>query len=320
MILVTGATGFLGAELVLQLTASGQKVRALKRETSKIPAILAKNPLIEWALADLNEPETLADAFEDVSQVYHCAAFISFEPKDKKKLFKINIQGTSNLVNLCLENKTRLVHVSSVAALGNGKKGQDITENDYWKFDESAHNYAISKHEGEMEVWRGIAEGLNAVVVNPSIILGKNAGFEGSGAIFKLVKDGLKFYTDGAGGFVDVEDVAKAMVLLMNKKISGERFILSAENIHYKDLFAIIAKNFNLKAPGIEAKPWMLAVAWRTAKLVSFFTGKAPSLTKDTAKSSFSLSYYSNQKIKSAIYLSFKPLKASIEQICAALQ
>lgn len=321
MILVTGATGFLGAELVLQLTASGQKVRALKRETSKTPAFLAKNPLIEWALADLNEPETLAEAFEDISQVYHCAAFISFDSKDKKKLFKVNIEGASNLVNLCLENKTRLVHVSSVAALGNGKKGQDITENDYLKFDRSAYNYAISKYEGEMEVWRGIAEGLNAVIVNPSIIIGKNAGFEGSGAIFKLVKDGLKFYTGGACGFVDVEDVAKAMVLLMNnKKISGERFTLSAENIHYKDLFAIIAKNFNLKAPGIEAKPWMLAIAWRAAKLVSFFTGKAPSLTKDAAKSSFNLSYYSNQKIKSAISLSFKPLKVSIEQICAALQ
>jgi len=320
MILVTGATGFLGTELIKQLTAQNLKVRALKRSTSTIPQLLDNNTLVEWFVADINEPETLADAFENITQVYHCAAFISFDPKDKAKLLKINIEGTSNIVNLCVEHQARLVHVSSIAALGNAKKGEQITEKDFWEYDAHVHAYAISKYEGEMEVWRGIAEGLDAVIVNPAVIIGKNAGFTGSGAIFKLVKDGLKFYTDGATGIVDVEDVAKSMIALMNSEISGERYTLSADNLNYKDFFAEIAKGFQIKAPATEARPWMLGIAWRAAKLASLFTGKAPALTRDAARSSFNLSYYSNAKIKNAIHINFKPLKESILEVCQALK
>lgn len=319
MILVTGATGFLGAELIHQLTAQHLKVRALKRNTSVIPNLIKDNPLIEWFIADINEPETLADAFESVTHVYHCAAFISFDPRDKAKLLKINIEGTSNVVNLCLDNNIRLVHVSSIAALGNAKKGELITEKDYWQYDPNVHTYAISKYEGEMEVWRGIAEGLEAVIVNPAVIIGKNAGSEGSGAIFKLVKEGLKFYTDGATGIVDVVDVAKCMILLMNSESTGERYTISSDNLNYKTFFEEIAKGFGLKPPAIEAKPWMLGIAWRAVKLASLFTGKAPALTKDSARSSFNLSYYSNEKIKTTININFKPLTESIREVCTAL-
>lgn len=320
MILITGATGFLGSELVHQLTAQNNKVRALKRNNSKIPDLLKNNLLIEWFVADINEPEDLSDAFENVTQVYHCAAFISFDPKDKGKLLKINIEGTSNVVNLCLEHNARLVHVSSIAALGDAKKGAQITEKDFWEYSANVHSYAISKYEGEMEVWRSIAEGLNAVIVNPAVIIGKNAGFTGSGAIFKLVKDGLKFYTNGATGIVDVEDVAKAMILLMNSEINEERFTLSADNLHYKEFFTQIANGFGIKPPSSEAQPWMLGIAWRAAKLASIVTGKAPALTKDAAKSSFNLSYYSNDKIKKAIKIDFKPLEKSILEVCQALK
>ncbi|MFA6275156.1 MAG: NAD-dependent epimerase/dehydratase family protein [Pedobacter sp.] len=320
MILVTGATGFLGAELITQLTAQNLKVRALKRTTSIIPDLLKENKLVEWFVADINEPESLADAFENVTQVYHCAAFISFDPKDKAKLLKINIEGTSNIVNLCAEHQARLVHVSSIAALGNAKKGEQITEKDFWEYDSKVHAYAISKYEGEMEVWRGVAEGLDAVIVNPAVIIGKNAGFEGSGAIFKLVKDGLKFYTDGATGIVDVEDVAKAMILLMNSDITAERYTLSADNLNYKDFFTEIATGFGIRAPKMEAKPWMLGIAWRAAKLASLFTQKAPALTRDAARSSFNLSYYNNAKVKNAININFKPLKESILEVCQALK
>ncbi len=319
MILVTGATGFLGAELIHQLTAQNNRVRALKRSSSVIPDLIKENSLIDWFVADINDSETLADAFESVTQVYHCAAFISFNPKDKTKLLKINIEGTSNIVNLCVENNVRLLHVSSIAALGNAKKGELITEKDYWEYDPHVHAYAISKYEGEMEVWRGIAEGLDAVIVNPAVIIGKNAGFDGSGAIFKLVKNGLKFYTDGATGIVDVTDVAKCMILLMNSESSAERYTLSAENLNYKDFFAEIAKGFAIKAPAIEAKPWMLGIAWRAAKLASIFTREAPALTKDSARSSFNLSYYSNEKIKTTININFKPLTESIREVCIAL-
>lgn len=320
MILVTGATGFLGAELIHQLTTQNIKVRALKRNTSVIPKLIRENPLVEWFVADINDSETLAEAFDSITQVYHCAAFISFNPKDKNKLLKINIEGTSNIVNLCLENNIRLLHVSSIAALGNAKRGELITEKDYWEYDPHVHSYAISKYEGEMEVWRGIAEGLDAVIVNPAVIIGKNAGFEGSGAIFKLVKEGLKFYTNGATGIVDVVDVAKCMILLMNSEINGERYTLSAENLNYKHFFEEIAKGFGLKAPSIEAKPWMLGIAWRAAYIASFFTRKAPVLTSDSARSSFNLSYYSNEKIKTAININFKPLTESIREVCEALK
>lgn len=320
MILVTGATGFLGAELVKQLTDSNIAVRAIKRASSTIPALLQNNPLLTWHLADVNETESLADAFEGVTHVYHCAATVSFDPKDKAQLVKINIEGTANIVNLCMENHVRLLHVSSIAALGIAKEGQLITEKHFWEYDPKAHNYAISKYEGEMEVWRGIAEGLDAVIVNPAVIIGKNAGYNGSGAIFKLVKDGLKFYTNGATGIVDVEDVAKAMILLMDSEITAERFTLSADNLHYKDFFAQIAQGFGIKAPSIEAKPWMLGIAWRAAKLASVFTGKAPDLTKDAARSSFNLSYYSNKKIKDTLNFQFKPLYQSIAEVCNALK
>jgi dihydroflavonol-4-reductase len=319
MILVTGGTGFLGSELIKQLSDAGHSLRALKRINSIIPSLLKNLSNVEWFEADINEPETLEEAFVGVNQVYHCAAFVSFNPSDKKKLFHINIDGTSNIVNLCLDYGCRLVHVSSVAALGDAKKGAKITEKDYWEGNTKTHSYGISKYEGEMEVWRGVAEGLGAVIVNPSVIIGKNAGFNGSGAIFKLVKDGFKFYTDGATGLVDVEDVAKAMILLMSTNISAERFIISSEDYHYKDFFATIASGFNVKAPSMEAKPWMLGLTWRALKFISIFTGKQPSITKDAAKSSLTLSYYNNSKIIKATGINFKPVATTINEITQSL-
>ena len=320
MILVTGATGFLGAELIHQLTASGLKLRALKRASSVIPDLLQHNTQIDWVIADINDQASLEEAFENIDQVYHCAAMVSFDPKDKAKLLKINIEGTSNVVNLCQEFGIRLLHVSSVAALGNAKKGELITEKDFWEYDAKAHSYAISKYEAEMEVWRGIAEGLDAVIVNPSVIIGAAAGVKGSGAIFKLVKDGLSFYTKGATGLVDVEDVAASMIALMNSKESAARFTISAENYHYEHFFAEIARGLGVKAPAKEAKPWMLGIAWRAAKLASVFTGKAPALTSDAARSSLNESLYSNEKIKHTINITFKPMKQSISEICKALR
>lgn len=316
MILVTGATGFLGAELIHQLTSQGIKLRALKRRHAIIPDLIRDNDQIEWIIADINDFSDLEDAFEDVDKVYHCAALVSFNPKDKSKLLRVNIEGTSNIVNLCAAFGARLLHVSSVAALGNAKKGALITENDLWEYDAKAHSYAISKYEGEMEVWRGIAEGLDAVIVNPSVIIGAGAGFSGSGAIFKLVKDGLAFYTQGATGIVDVSDVAKSMIALMNSTETAERFILSAENYHYQQLFEEIAAGYGVKAPAREAKPWMLSIAWRAAKLASLFTRKPAALTRDAAKSSLNESLYSNEKIKKTIGITFKPLTQSIQEIC----
>jgi nucleoside-diphosphate-sugar epimerase len=319
MILITGATGFLGAELTFQHITKGFKVRALKREGSIVPARLANSPLIEWHNADINDLATLEDAFEDVTQVYHCAALVSFNAGDKFKMIRVNIEGTSNVVNLCVQYRARLLHVSSVAALGEPKKGAQITEDDYWEYNAHVHAYAISKYEGEMEVWRGLAEGLDAVIVNPSVIIGESSGAQGTGAIFKLIQNGLSYYTKGATGFVDVADVAKSMQALMDSGITGERFTISAENLHYQDFFSRIATQFGMKPPVKEAKPWMMALAWRAAKAKSLFTGKPASLTRDAAKSSLNESFYSNEKIKSTIDIEFKPLNQSISEVCQAL-
>lgn len=320
MIVVTGATGFLGSELVRQLLDSGKPVRALKRETSVIPEIL-KGRAIEWVDADILNYFSLEDAFEGAHVVYHCAAFISFDPADKKKLQKINVEGTANVVNVCLQKGIRkLVHVSSVAAIGEPKPGNPATENDHWKFDNRQHDYSVSKYESEMEVWRSIAEGLNAVIVNPSLIIGKNAGNKGSGQLFETVSKGLKFYTRGSCGLVDVEDVAKSMIGLMESDISAERFLINAENWSYNRLFTETARQLGIKPPATEAKPWMMAIAWRAAGLVSLLTGKHFSLTKNTARSALKKHEYVNEKIKSAIGIEFKPIKQTIHEICETLK
>ena len=321
MILVTGATGFLGSEVAKQLAEQGNIIRCTKRAASRIPAFLSpyqKN--IEWVEADLLDIFALESALEGITQVYNCAAWVSLRQADKEPMIHTNVTGTANLVDLCRQSEIRMVHVSSVAAVGDAKPGELITENHHLDQSTETDGYAISKLESEMEVWRGIAEGLNAVIVNPSIIIGPNAGTEGSGALFKTVRNGLKFYTLGTSGFVDVEDVAKCMIALMNSKISGERFIISAENYDYKSLTAKIADGFGMKAPSTLAKPWMMELAWRLASFAGAVTQKAPSIDKVSARTASLTKKFDNSKIKKATGIEFKPLKTSIRAVCEALK
>ena len=322
MILVTGATGFLGSELVKQLLAKGERVRALKRSTSKIPQILEKELSLQWFDADILDYFALEQAFEGISQVYHSAALLSFAAEDKKKQLRINKEGTSYIVNLCLEKGVdKLVHVSSVAALGESKNGAPVDEKTQWEFDGSQQGYSISKYESEMEVWRGIAEGLNAVIVNPSIIIGKNSGKDGSGQIFETVRKGIRFYTSGSNGFVDVEDVARAMILLMESDLSAERFLINAENWSLKDIFNEAARCFDVPRPSVEAQPWMMELAWRGAGILSLLNGKRYGLTKDTARNAFKKTSYSNQKFLTQFpNFELKPIKTSIKEVCNALK
>lgn len=322
MLLVTGATGFLGAELVKQLTDQGFPVRALKRQSSVIPGQLLGISAIEWVDADIVDYFALEQAFEGVSKVYHCAALLSFAAEDKKLQLKINQEGTYHIVNLCKDkNVEKLLHVSSVAALGDAKPEVAVTEKDKWMFDGTQQGYSISKYESEMEVWRAMAEGLNAVIINPSIIIGKNAGKKGSGQLFETVRKGLQFYTSGSNGFVDVEDVAKAMILLMESDISDEGFILNAENRSLKDVFTEAAKAFGKPAPFIKANRLMMGLGWRAAEILSMLNGKKYGLTKDTVKNSFKKTSYSSAKfLKYFPDFKFKPIDTSIKEICDALK
>ncbi|GAC1311392.1 MAG: NAD-dependent epimerase/dehydratase family protein [Mucilaginibacter sp.] len=320
MILVTGATGFLGAELAKQLAKQGTRIRCTKRYNSVIPEILLPfREQIEWVDADMMDLFALEDALKGVTQVYHSAAWVSLKQADKKEMIRTNVTGTANLVNLCLLQPVRMVHVSSVAAIGLAKPGELITENHNLDLAAETDGYAISKLESEMEVWRGIAEGLDAVIVNPSIIIGADAGTKGSGQLFETVRKGLKFYTDGSSGFVDVEDVAKSMIGLMNSGIHAERFIVSAENRGYKQITAEIAACFNVPPPANHAGGWMMGLAWRGAKIVGWLTGKVPALDKVSAQAATVTRNYDNSKIKKAIGVEFKPVSDTIKEVCSGL-
>jgi dihydroflavonol-4-reductase len=319
MILITGATGFLGSELAKQLADKGEAIRCTKRTASVIPPLLLPYTQIHWVDADLLDFFALEEALQDVTQVYHCAAWVSLKQADKEPMIRTNVNGTANLVNLCVERNIRLVHVSSIAAIGIAKPGELITENHHLDVSTEHDGYAISKLESEMEVWRGIAEGLDAVIVNPSLIIGPNAGTLGSGELFETVRKGFKFYTDGTGGFVDVADVAKCMIALMESGITEQRYIISAENRSYKDITTETAKGFNIPPPAILAKPWMMGLAWRGAALISMLTRKPPAIDKIAALSSTQIRKFDNSKIKSAIGIEFKPISTSIKEICKRL-
>lgn len=316
MILVTGGTGFLGARLIKLLIDDGIALIATKRESSIIPASLKSSSLIQWVDADITDYFALADLFPGITKVYHCAALVSYQKADKVKMLHTNIEGTKHLVNLCIEYNARLLHVSSIAALGVSKKGELVDENSKWDSGLKHSNYSLSKYESEMEVWRGVAEGLNAVIINPSLIMGSGTEGKGSGAIFSTINKGLSFYPLGSVGIVDVEDVAKISIILMNNtEIAGERFVLNSENISHKKLTEQIALLLNKKAPKTKASAFMLNVAWRFAKISSFFTGKTPALTKETAQAASLRLAYSNKKIAGKINYRFKPVEKTLTEM-----
>ncbi|MBV2226445.1 MULTISPECIES: NAD-dependent epimerase/dehydratase family protein [Sphingobacterium] len=318
MILVTGGTGFLGSTLLQYLIDEGHSVIALKRSTSIIPDPLKSSSLIQWVDAEITDYFALEDIIPKVDQVYHCAAKVSYQKEDAAEIIDTNVEGTKHIVNLCLEHQKRLLHVSSIAALGFSKKGLPVTENDKWEFNPKISKYSLAKYESEMEVWRGVAEGLDAVIVNPSVIMGIGWGEKGSRAIFNMVNKGNKIYPLGSVGIVDVSDVAKIMILLMNSDISGQRFILNAENISNQDLLTKISELMNKPAPHIKATSLMLSVAWRLAKLGAAISGKKPALTKESARAANSKLQYDNSKIKETLGYTFKPLDQTLREVCEA--
>ena len=324
MILVTGGTGLVGSHLLYQICQSETKVRAIKRAHSKTNFVrqvfsyyTKKADLlfekIEWVNADLLNIPELDLAFQGITKVYHCAAWISFNPKHKSKMMRTNIEGTTNIVNLCLAHRIhKLCHVSSVASLGRPRYCTSTDENTPWVSSTENSYYALSKYHSEMEVWRGIEEGLNAVVVCPAIILGPGKWEKGSSMLFKQVWKGLSFYTSGTNGFVDVRDVVNVMIQLMKGKIKSERFILCSESIPFKKTFDYIAEALGKEKPHIKVGPFLSAVGWRIAKVVSIIRRKSPFITKETVLAGNSISVYDNKKIKTALNYQFK----SVEQSC----
>lgn len=318
MILVTGGTGFLGSTVIKRLVENGTAVIALKRNTSNIPENLKASSLIEWVDADITDYFALSELFERVTQVYHCAAKISYQKEDAEHMMHINTEGTRHIVNLSIEYGARLLHVSSIAALGSNKLGRPVDEKDKWEYDIHMSNYSLSKYKSELEVWRGITEGLDAVIINPSVIMGTSSTKSGSAAIFNLIQKGIKIYPPGSVGIVDVDDVADIMLLLMNKKeITAQRYVLNSENISNKELLQQIAALLGKKAPTIAATPFMLQLAWRAAKLLALVTGKRPALTEESARASAERLLYSNAKITKELNYTFKPLYKTLQEMAS---
>ncbi|UUC45936.1 NAD-dependent epimerase/dehydratase family protein [Flavobacterium cerinum] len=321
MILVTGGTGLVGAYLLLDLLQKGESVRAIYRTENNIALTRrlfeAHNASslfdqIDWFQADITDVPRLGKAFRDIDYVYHCAALISFDPKDEENLRKTNIEGTANIVNCALDFKVKkLCHVSSIAALGDAPEGQSvITEETDWNPEKLHGDYAITKFGAEMEVWRASQEGLNVVVVNPGIIFGSGFWNNGSGQIFKQIASGFPFYSKGQTGVIAIEDVIHIMTALMNSSVSGERFTLVAENLPLNNILFAIADGMSKKRPSFYASPLATSIAWRIDWLLSAILFRKRSFTKATAKSAHSQETFSQKKIVQLLNYSFIPMES----------
>lgn len=317
-ILVTGGAGLVGKELIAQLLSQGFAVRAMFHHTP----IDLQHPNLETIVCDILDVVGLDEAMKGITHVYHCAAIVSFEPSEKYRLLKLNVEGTANVVNACINNGVeKLVHVSSVAALGRIREDEPITELMNWTEETSNSVYGKSKYLGELEVWRGIGEGLKAAIVCPTIILGGDNWETGSAAIFKTAYNEFPWYTEGISGFVDVQDVAKAMILLMGSEISGQRFILNGENVPYRKIFTAIANCFGKNPPSKKVTPLLASIVWRLFAVRSFFTGKKHLLTKETARTGQAKVHYDNSKILNALPgFTFTKIDETIGRTCKRMK
>lgn len=330
MILITGATGFVGSHLMLHLLEKEQKVRAMYRDEAKIAQTkslffaLQKQHLfdkIDWFFADITNIPSLELAFENIDFVYHCAGMISFDHKDENQLRKINIEGTANIVNFCLYKKIKkLVHVSSIATLGkmlNNEK--DLNETAVWNPEMQHSDYAISKYGAEIEIWRGQQEGLKVAVVNPGVIFGnwrKNSEDKSNSmSIFSKIQKGLKFYTNGSTGFVGVEDVVKIMVALMQTNNSGERYILVAENLKFQDVFVQIADHLRVKPPSIRIRKRLASKILFCYNLFSKICFQKQLISKMMIQTLYEKNSYDNLKIKKTLKFEFETMAACIKKI-----
>lgn len=313
-ILVTGAGGLVGRHLVKALTANGHHVLAGYHTAPHHTDI----PAVSWVSCNIFDVVQLQEILEGIDTVFHCAAKVSFAPNEKKALFETNVTGTANLVNACLEaGVKKLLHISSVAALGRIRVGAAINETMQWTPETSNSFYGETKFKAEQEVWRGMAEGLDVAVVNPVIILGAADWNTGSSAIFKSVYNEFPWYTEGVTGFVDVLDVVKALIAIDEAGITGERFILSAANCSYQELFELIAKAFNKKPPHKKVNPFLASLIWRLEYLKYTITGKKPLLTRETALTAQAKSYFDNTKLKQLLPdFNYLPLETSVRRIC----
>lgn len=334
MIAVSGATGFLGSYVVCMLLEKGRHVRAFKRTSSNLhdfdyifsvyfqhatPQQLEQyRSQLSWVIADVLDIPSLEEALGGAEDVYHCAAMVSFMQKDRDAMMHINIEGTANMVNTALAKGVRkFCHVSSIAALGRAKSGDEVTEETKWTDSRHNSNYAISKYLSEMEVWRAAEEGLNVTIVNPGVILGTGNWAVGSCKLFRLMWKGMPFFTYGVNGYVDVKDVARAMIALTEGSVFNRRFILVGKNMQMKWFQDTLSEHYGKKKPTIEVTKFISELAWIVDGIKGAITGKTPSLTKETARASLQRFYYSSNLIRQTTGFEFTPMEQTLAATCA---
>ena len=320
MILVTGANGLLGSYLVRELIDRGEMVRGLRRTTSDLSLLGDYTHRMEWVEGDVTDIFSLEEAMTGVKKVYHAAALISMQPGDAQRMLDVNSEGTANVVNAALDsNIQKLLYVSSVAAFGRPENPDRVIDENL-DIKDSKDNFAYHKSKlyAEREVWRGIAEGLNAVIVNPSTILGGGFWSTAPNSIFDEIYKGLSFYTSGINAFVDVRDVKEVCIRLMESDISGEKFIVSAENLSFRELMWMAADALKVKRPFINVNKTTASLAWRAEYVKSLFTQKPPLITRDSITISQNDFKYSNEKVRRSLGFTFRPIEQTIHETAAA--
>lgn len=307
-IFLTGGTGLIGSHF-LYFLSDRFKIKALTRNPSRCekvkelfsyydPSSTEKRwENIEWIKGDLEDIPFLDEILEDIDYVFHCAGFISFYRKDFNQLLKINFEGTRNLINVCLtKNIKKFLHISSVSTLGKSLDGKPVTELNRWKDSPENSGYGTSKYLGEREVWRGIEEGLPAIILSPSIVLGPGRLNESSSKLFRYIYSESKSFAPGGSAFVGVKDICNAGILLMDSDIQNELFIISSDNLKYNELFQKIAAASNKKAPQYPVKKNIVNIIAFIELIFSVF-GRQVKLPKETRRSMFSTSCFDGSKI-----------------------
>ncbi|GJM62114.1 NAD-dependent epimerase/dehydratase family protein [Persicobacter diffluens] len=318
MVFVTGATGFIGSYICRSLLLHGHQLRCLKRAQSNMKLLEDVAHLIEWVEGDLMDLLWLEQQLEGVDKIVHAAAMVSFGDEDPSEMYHTNIQGTHQLVNLALEKQIKqFVHISSIAAIGNAPEGEITDESHHWEEkSDGSSAYALSKQRAEMEVWRGVYEGLNAVIVNPSVVLGPCPANQSSGKLLAYLKEGNRFYTEGTISLVDVRDVAEVVRLLMEKEILGERFILSAASKGYQEFFKEVRQRWGLTMSLKKIGKKRLTSLRAIEKLIGLISGRQAKISKDMIRQVGESNYYSSDKVMDFLDFQFRPLAETLDWTC----
>ena len=321
-VLVTGATGFVGSVLTRQLVEDGVDVRIFRRDTSSLDLLGKYAERVEHAVGNLTHARSLYDAMQGVDRVYHVAAKVSFAPGEQEALRRVNADGTANVVNAALEiGVDRLVHTSSMAALGRPADPDGlIDETTTWQGAPHRSAYARSKRRAELEVHRGIAEGLDATIVNPSLIFGVGGPDTNTRRIVDAVRSGWLFAVPPGGtNVVDVRDVAAGLRAAMTRGELGRRYFLGSENLTWEAFAGTLAEAFDVVSPRQTVPSWLLTVTGTLAEGVAALTRTQPFLTRSTARTASRTYRYDNSRARTELGCTFRPFEETARHIAETL-